>query len=133
MGNERIKLEDTMMDIMVKMSDGNPGAIKVLMEMIGPNNIDPDNVLGGTGVILFLDTLGIYGTDIYVLYSDICNRSLVSMLAVLRATQMGLFDGSVLKDACSRQDYSGREMVPVEELYTKVQENLPNFDVKSEE
>lgn len=126
--NERIKLTDSTMDVVVKMSNGNPGAMNVLMQLLKPNNIDPDNIMGGLGVILSLDTLGIYGTDIYVLNSDICGRELSKMIAVIRATQLGLFSGSILKDACNRQDYSGRELVPVEELYLKVKERLPNFD-----
>lgn len=128
MSNERIKLTDSIMDIVVKMSDGNPGAMSALMEMLKPNNIDPDNIMGGLGAILGLDTYGIYGTDIYILYSDICERKLPKMLAVLRACQLGLFDNNTLADACSRQDYSGRELVPIDELYVKVKEKLPNFD-----
>ena len=104
------------------MSEGNPGAMAVLMQMLTTNTIDPDNALGGLGAILMLDSLGIYGTDIYVLHNDICGRELVKTLAVLRAVQFGLFSGDVLKDASHRQDYSGRELVPVDELYTKVKE-----------
>lgn len=126
--NERIKLTDSTMSAIVKMSDGNPGAMNVLMQLLQPNNIDPDNVMGGMGVILTLDSIGIYGSDIYVLNSDLCERNLAKMLAVLRATQLGLFSRETLKDACHRQDYSGRELVPVEELYLKVKERLPNFD-----
>lgn len=124
----KIQLSDTTMDVVAKMSEGNPGAMSALMEMIIPNNIDPDNVIGGLGAIMLLDTWGIYGTDIYVLHSDICGRQLSKTLAVIRASQLGLFSSDILKDACSRQDYSGRKMVPVEELYEKVKERLPNFD-----
>lgn len=124
----KIQLSDTTMDVVAKMSEGNPGAMRALMEMIMPNNIDPDNVMGGLGAIMLLDTWGIYGTDIYVLHSDICGRQLNKTLAVIRASQLGLFSSDILKDACSRQDYSGRKMVPVDELYEKVKERLPNFD-----
>ena len=126
---ERIKLTDSTMEVVMKMSEGNPGAMNVIMQLLmEPNTIDPDNVLGGLGVILTLDSIGIYGTDIYVLHSDLCGRSLPKMLAVLRATQLGLFSRDILKDACHRQDYSGRKLVPVDELYLKVKEELPNFD-----
>lgn len=128
---ERIKLTDSTMDVIVKMSEGNPGAMNVVMQLLTPNvaiKIDPDNLLGGMGAILTLDSIGIYGTDIYVFNNDLCGRDLAKMLAVLRATQLGFFSRDVLKDACHRQDYSGRELVPVEELYLKVKERLPNFD-----
>jgi len=125
----RINGKETMMDVMFKMSDGNPGALTALMEIFKENpKIDPQDFLQGLGPILSLDSMGIYGTDIYVLYSDICNRDLPKMLAVIRSVQLGLFTESILKDACSRQDYSGRTLIPVEELYLKVKERLEEFD-----
>lgn len=121
MNKQRISLQDSAMDVMVKMSDGNPGAMKVLMELL---SITQDNPDGGWGTVLMLDSLGIYGTDIYVLYNDICNSELIKTIAVIRAVQLGYFSGDILKDACSRQDYSGRDLVPVDELYQRVVEQL---------
>lgn len=125
----KIQLSDSMFDVVVKMSEGNPGAMNAIMEMLKPENqeIDPDSVMGGMMKVLALDTLGIYGSDIYVLHSDICGRDMVKMFAVLRAHQLGFLNGSVLKDACGRQDYSGREIINVDELYEKVITKLPNF------
>ena len=129
MKQARIQLKDSTMDVIVKMSDGDPGAMTTLMEILkNGETIDPDGVMGGLGPILLLDTFEIYGTDIYVLWSDICGRKINKMLAVLRACQLGMFSPSILKDACSRQDYSGKEMVSVEELYLKVKKQLPKFD-----
>lgn len=126
----KIQLSDSIQDVIVKMSNGNPGAINALMEILSKGKtIDPDDSMQGLGCILMLDTLGIYGTDIYVLYSYICGRDLVKTLAVIRSTQLGFFNGAVLADACSRQDRSGCELVPVEELYLKVKERLPQFNV----
>jgi len=126
---ERIKLEDTIVSAVMKMSDGNPGALSTLMEIYSKNpKIDPDDIIQGFGPILHLDSLGIYGTDIYILHNDICERDIVKTLAVLRAVQLGHFNGAILKDACHRQDRSGKSMVPVDELYAKVKERLPNFN-----
>lgn len=119
----------TPVELITKMSDGNPGAATVLMEMVSKGRfVDPQSLHLGFGGVFTLDTLGIYGTDIYVLWSDICGKQLNKTLAVLRAHQLGLFDGDTIKDACSRQDYSGRNMIPVEELYLKVKEQLTDFD-----
>lgn len=117
------------MAILTKMSDGNPGAANVLIEMLKPESaeIDPDHFMGGLGKILSLDTLGIYGTDIYILHNDICDRNMIKMFAVLRAHQLGFIDGGLLKDACHRQDRSGKQMIDVDGLYKKVKEQLPNF------
>lgn len=133
MSNQRIELTDNTMDVIIKMSEGNPGAMNVLMQMLISNNIDPDNAMGGLGAILLMDSFGIYGTDIYILNNDICERNLAKTLAVLRAAQLGLLDSNILKDACHRQDRSGKQLVSVEDLYLKVKERLPNFDLQPKE
>ena len=125
----RIQLMDTDTDVMVKMSGGNPGAMSALVELLVEGEAtDPDNFMGSLGTILLLDTLEIYGTDIYVLYSDICQRKVNLMVAILRAYQLGYLDGATLKDASHRQDRSGASLIDVEGLYTLVREHLPNFD-----
>lgn len=93
-------------DLLVQMSQGNPGAAMALADLA---EIKPD-------YILLIDSYGIKGSDIYVLYSDICGRDVFKMIGVLKATHEGRFDLSILKDACSRQDYSGRALVPVDQL-----------------
>ncbi len=126
---ERIKLEDSGMEMIMKLCEGNPGAIQALMEMLDKGAaIDPDNAFGMASGLFSLDSIGIYGSDIYVLHSDICGKQVNKTLAVLRSCQLGIFSNDTLRDACSRQDYSGREMVPVEELYAKVKKQLLDFD-----
>lgn len=126
----KITLADNAMSAVVKMSEGNPGAMTALMEVIKcGEQVDPDDFMGGLGKILALDTLEIYGTNIYVLWNDICDRNTSKMIAVLRAYQLGFISDRILKDACYRQDRSGRDIIPVEELYSKVIERLPAFDL----
>ena len=116
-------------DAVAAMGGGNPGSIAAMAQMCSRStSIDPDNLLRELGPVVNLDNFGIYDGDIYILFSDICGRDVARTLAVLRATQLGMFDAAVLADACSRQDYSGRAMVPVDDLYKKVRERLPNFD-----
>lgn len=128
----KIKLEDSIQDIVIKMSDGNPGAMTAIMELIKNGaQIDPENALGGLGALVNLDMDNIYGTDIYVLWNDVCDRNNIKMISVIRAAQLGFFSHVTLKDACSRQDRSGKDMIPVEELYQKVCDRLPEFDKKN--
>lgn len=125
----KIQLTDSFFDVVAKMSEGNPGAMNVIMELYEKGEqIDPQGMMGGMGIVLLLDTFKIYGTDIYVLWSDICERQLNKTIAMVRAAQLGLFDPAILADACHRQDYSGKALVPVEELYGKVREQLTEFD-----
>ena len=119
--------EDDLVTAVTKMSKGNPGAIRALMCLLEDTTTDPDSVLGGLGLITLLDFKGIYGTDIYVLWADICGRSTPKMIAVLRACQLGLFDIAVVKEAAGRQDYSGRELVNPDALVAAVKERLPRF------
>lgn len=125
----RIKLTDNSMDAIMKMSEGNPGAAILLMQMLSPEGdaIDPDAFGGGMGKILLLDTFGIYGTDIYVLHNDICERNMVYTFAILRACQLGFLRREILKDACGRQDRTGKDLIDVEFYYKKVKKQLPNF------
>ena len=54
-----IKLTDTPMDIIIKLSEGNPGAVTTLMEIFSRGDkIDPDGALGGLGAGLALGIKG---------------------------------------------------------------------------
>jgi hypothetical protein len=126
----RINLTDNTVDVITKMAEGNPGALTAMMNLIKETpKIDPDNIMGSIGTLLMLDTWGIYGTDIYVLWSDICGRDTAKTISVIRACQLGIFNPTILKDATHRQDYSGKKLIPVEELYKQVKERLPLFDI----
>jgi len=95
----RIELKDTITNVIVKMAEGNPGAISTIMAILEQHDkIDPQATIGGIGVLLLLDTYEIYGTDIYVLFNDKCNRDVRQMLMLLRATQLGLFSSDKLKE-----------------------------------
>ena len=100
----RIELNDTVANAILKMSDGNPGAITAMSDILKEAaDIDPQSAMGGMGPILMLDTWEIYGTDIYVLWSDKCQRDVRKMLMLLRATQLGFLNNSRLKEMASDQ------------------------------
>ena len=100
----RIELTDTAMDVMVKMSDGNPGAIAAMMQILEKHDeIDPQAMLGGLGAIMILDTWEIYGSDIYVLFNDKCERDVRRMLLIMRAVQLGMFPESRLREIAADQ------------------------------
>lgn len=129
----RIALSDDISSIVVKMSEGNPGAAQVLCSIVAnATAIDPDAgpAMAKLLPILTMDNLDIYGSRIYVLYSDICEKHLPSTIALLRAVHLGILPENVLADACSRQDYSGRSLVSVVDTCLMVSEALPNFNMK---
>ena len=125
----RIELTDDTQDILVKMSEGNPGALSAMMEILKHGEeIDPQGFMGAMGSILILDTWGIYGTDIYVLWSDKCKRDVRQMLMLMRATQLGFFPNSRLKEMASDQMRQvNLDETEWDELDNKVCERLDGF------
>ena len=120
----RIKLEDTEFSAAMKMGEGNPGAILVCAMMLKRGGeIDPDDFAGGLGPLLSMDTLGIYGSRIWMLYKDVCGEDLRVTCAVLRAHQLGYISSGALKDAIDNYG----EGIDVPALVEKVEERLPNF------
>lgn len=121
----RIKLEDTTLDILTKMSEGNPGALNVMMMLLKEAPaIDPDDFMGGLGVILSLDTHDIYGSHIWILYKDISGCDLITMCALLRAVQLGYLAETELASAISNNKM---EPARIQEMVQKVKDRLPKF------
>lgn len=50
------------------------------------------------------------------------------MIAVLRATQLGLLDRELVKAASKRQDRKGAEMIDADAVCRQVKKYLGNFD-----
>ncbi len=94
----------------------------------GPN-IDPEMETGGIGHILLLDKWEIYGSEIYILLEDKCHGNVRKLLLLLRATQLGKFTKSRLKelanDQCRKESLSKEVW---EELDYLVCQALPNFE-----
>jgi hypothetical protein len=86
----RIVLDDTVTKVMVKMCEGNPGALTVCAGLLKEGErIDPQAAFGGSWAVMMLDSLEIYGSRIWVLYKDLCGEDLVRLCAILRAWQLG--------------------------------------------
>ena len=119
----KIGLEDNGMDILLKLSEGNPGALTVCMQVLerGPK-IDPDSMHPLLTLLTF-DDLGIYGSRIWMLYKDVCHEDLANMLGVLRGHQLGYITEWQLNHAI---DHRGNGL-DVESVLSQVKEFLPNF------
>ena len=120
----KIGLNDTIKDTIFKLSEGNPGALRVCMEIASRGAlIDPDAFGGGTLMLLSFDTLDIYGSRIWMLYKDVCETDLINTLGVLRGWQLGFVTQDVLNHAIDNYG-DGLDVASVVE---KVRERLPNF------
>ena len=124
MGHERIQLDDTPMSMLIKLAEGNPGGLNVMMQILEKGqSIDPDAAFGPFAHILGLDTFGIYGSRIWMLFKDVCKEQAVYALACLRAVQLGIMGSSVLDHAIDNRG----EGLDVFATRRAVCERLPNF------
>ena len=90
------------MEEIVKWADGNPGALMFLMTLI-----EPENFMVAVPIVTQLKKLkSIRGTNLYVLYSDLCNKDLNKVEKLCNDCP-----AKILEDACSRQDYSGKKLI----------------------
>ena len=87
------------MNEVMEWSQGNPGAITFLLGLVGAGE-------QGFQIFATLRNSKIRGTDLYVLYSDLANKDLDTISKICANVPM-----DVLEDACSRQDYSGKELI----------------------
>jgi hypothetical protein len=125
MTTTRIKLDDSLQEAIYKLSEGNPGAVRVLVDLVmHGDKIDPDNALGGFGVLLYLDMFGVYGSRIWMLYKDVCGEDYVKTIAMIRACQLGLISERQLNEAIENH---GRGL-DVNQVMQQVKEALTNFN-----
>lgn len=125
---ERIGLQDDFKTIMVKLSEGNPRGLTVLMQLFNKaESVDPDSALGPLTYLIDLDSFGIYGSHIWMLYKDVCKEDIVNTMAVLRAVQLGILSSGKLKRAIE-DSYSKEPIIDLVEILKKVQEQLPLFN-----
>lgn len=125
----RIEFHDSVKSATLKMVDGNPGAISVCTQLLANEIVDPDSALKSIGsLLLLLDSFGIYGSRIWMLYKDVCDEDIVKTIAVLRARQMGFLQQPELDCAIDNQGKG----IDVDDLVKKVQAVLPNFGKERE-
>jgi hypothetical protein len=129
---DKLKLNDSLESILIKMSVGNPGAAQTIIELFTSHEqIDGDSVLGSMGSIFILDRLGIYGSEIYILYSDKSNRDIRQLILLLRATQLGFFPALRVKllasDQANEINITEHEWKQIDQ---QVCDRLPNFQKK---
>jgi hypothetical protein len=90
------------MNQIIGWSKGNTGAMVFLMQLI-----DPENFKHALPILHKLEQCtSIRGTNLYVLYSDLCNKNLAVVEKLCKDCP-----SETLEDACSRQDYSGLALI----------------------
>jgi len=134
---ERIELTDSIQIAIAKMVDGNIGATTALIEIAKSTPIiDPQSALGPFSVLLALDRMGLYGSDIWIVYKDICKQDTLKVQTLFRAIQLGFYRESDLLSLV-QQDRRGlhsdqTKQVDFDDLLAKVQGQLTDFNKPSE-
>lgn len=76
----RIKLEDSFADAMCILSDGNPGALTFMFNMI-TIVISPMELMK---ILFKLDESEIYGSHIYMIWNDCCDRDTEKAIKMIK-------------------------------------------------
>lgn len=77
MKRKKIGLDNTVLDMVTEMSEGNPGAINVMMAVIKSSEI-------GVFDILHLDDMNMRGPQIWVGFNDYANGDLDKFIKAVR-------------------------------------------------
>ncbi len=90
-------------EALIALADGNPGAITAMIGLMEASpKVDPQDAFGAMGPLISLDELAIYGTDVWVLFKDVCGQDTTCTLAVLRAHQLGILTSKEIKEALTQ-------------------------------
>jgi hypothetical protein len=100
------------MDEIIKWSEGNPGAMNFLMDAFLKPDVNFVTAITIANKIKACPTLR--GTNLYVLYSDLCDKDMVKVEFLCKNCP-----NDILEDACNRQDYSGRKII--EKYFTETE------------
>ena len=79
----RISLLDTMEETIFKFSNGNPGAMQALIELL---NLSPEKMFQN---LLTLDRMELYENKLYMLWNDSCDRNVEKMQDIIKAYRSG--------------------------------------------
>lgn len=72
---EKLNLNDSMATVVMKMSGGNPGALRVCTELLA----HPDGTL-----LLHMDDMGIRGSSIWLAYKDFAGQNIEVLAKALK-------------------------------------------------
>lgn len=112
----KIQLTDDTMEILYKMSEGNPGAISILTKLLSKETTQElvDSIIN---VILPLDTLGVYGSKLYMLWVDACDNNTDKVKKVIELWRNGKLTKEEIHENLN-QNYA-KPFDQVEEFFNK--------------
>lgn len=121
----KIDTKDNIQRVIVKLSDGNPGALSVLIQIIKNGNIiDPDSLNTDEMNLFLIDELEIYGPNLWILYKDVCQQNLLSLFSLFRAYELKIITKVKIHDFITNQSLDDFN---IDNLLEQVRQTIPNF------
>lgn len=93
--NLRINASMTVIDAIIAMCEGNPGALDCMMQMMESYNEAMHD-------ILLFDSLAVYGEKIYMLWNDCCSRDMSKFRKTIQAIRAGRISEEELHENLGR-------------------------------
>lgn len=81
----KLNIEDSFHDIMIKMSEGNPGALNCIFKLKEKHNND----IKWIHSMLAFDTMELYGSYLYMFVNDCCDNDYSKVIQIIEAWQKG--------------------------------------------
>lgn len=128
--NHKTKLspKDSLLDAAVKMAEGNIGAATCFTALVGKQV----GVIPGAVLVAIMDTNGIYGEKLYMLWNDVCNRNLETMELVLMNIESGHLDiNKVHEDLSNYRAQPYTDLKPMGDLVVWAREKLKSMSINS--
>ena len=105
----RLSHMDSNVEIVQKLSEGNPGAMSVVCNILKKSETNIDLIM----YLLVFDSLEVYGAKLYMLWNDCCDRDFDKLFAVIDA----LVDGKYSEEHIHAHiNYNGGRGIPFEEV-----------------
>ena len=78
--------DDGLNNILINMSEGNPGSLRVLFEILEAKKND---ILASLEVFSTLNDMKLYGSHLYMLWNDCCGNDINKTLLVIQKYREG--------------------------------------------
>lgn len=89
-----IQLNENLQEMIVKLAEGNPGGLTVLMELYKEQEI------GVIGTFLHLDDMNIRGSQLWVAYKDYCKKDLSKLISAVESRDPEMV--KTVNEACAQ-------------------------------
>jgi len=99
----RIGAKDTFKDALIKMSDGNPGALTVMMDMFKAEGAD------AIVLLCHLDDMDIAGQYIWIAYKDVYKQNITKLCQMIPQREQFKKDLNACEAYTMARDYKQKE------------------------